>query len=63
MNDEKEFLVEARLQIAVRGSDEIDAMIRVKDELNAIIADSEFHNDPLNGAVIDSVRELTVVEP
>jgi hypothetical protein len=56
--NDREFLVTATLQIAVRANNAVEAQIDVKDLLNDIIAGSDFYNDPLNGATIVRVEDL-----
>lgn len=55
---DREFLVTATLQIAVRASNAIEAQIDIKEVLEEIIATSDFYADPLNGAVIVRVEDL-----
>ena len=56
----KDFFVTAKLQLLVSERDYIDAMIAVKDALTVIIQQSVYHSDPMNGAIIESVTEMTV---
>lgn len=55
------YLVSAQIQLLVEESDSIYAMIAVKDLLNTLIEESTFRNDPLNGAVITTVVDVSEV--
>jgi|SRR5579862_3484649 len=52
------FFVTATIQIVLDGDHEADAIIEVKDLLNGLIETSKYRNDPMNGAIVNSVEEL-----
>lgn len=57
---ERTYVVTATIQLCINGTDGASAAIGMKDLLNDIIAESDYPQDPLNGAIIDTVDDITV---
>lgn len=55
----RDYLVTATLQLVVYEPTLADAIIEVKALLNTLIMDSEYPMDPMNGAVVASIEDIT----
>jgi len=53
------YFITATVQLVVEDECVSFALIEVKDRLNSLIADGPLRNDPLNGATIEDIQDIT----
>lgn len=58
MDDDRDYLVTATVQIVVRAQNEYEARTIMKEDLSMLIEMSDYANEPTNGSTVDSVEEL-----
>jgi hypothetical protein len=58
MDNDRDFLVTATVQIIVRAEDRVIARLIAAETLRDYIADSPYPNDVMNGLTIDDVEDL-----
>jgi len=59
---EREYFVTATIQTVVRAVDAYGAALDLKERLNELIAGGYAGQDPMHGAVIDSVSEIPEID-